>query len=106
MDKIGPGGRAVIDSIRNTSEIVYLRRQEGFVLLAIDAPVEIRFARVAARGRDESAGDLEAFKKKEDEERAGGAKAQQLEASMAAADRLIVNDGTLEEFRRKLEEVA
>jgi len=106
MDKIGKGGRAVIDSIRNASEIAYLRKQGGFVLLAIDAPVEVRFARVAARGRDESAGDLEAFRKKEDEERAGGAGAQQLEASMAAADRLIVNDGTLEEFRRKLEEVA
>jgi dephospho-CoA kinase len=106
MEKIGPGGRAVIDSIRNTTEIAYLRRQEGFVLLAIDAPPALRFARAAARGRDESAGDLEAFKRKEEEERAGGVKAQQLEASMASADRLIVNDGTLEEFRRKLEEVA
>jgi dephospho-CoA kinase len=106
MAKIGPGGRAVIDSIRNTSEIAFLRRQEGFVLLAIDAPAPMRFARVAARGRDESAGDLEAFVRKEDEERAGGAKAQQLGASIAAADRHITNDGTLEEFRRKLEEVA
>ena len=104
--KIGPERRAVIDSIRNTSEIAYLRKEKGFLLLAIDAPVEVRFARVAARGRDESAADLEAFRGKEREERAGGAKAQQLEASMAAADRLIVNDGTLEEFHRKLEEVA
>ena len=106
MEKIGAGGRAVIDSIRNTSEIAYLRRQDGFVLLAVDAPIEMRFARVAARGRDESAADLEAFRRKEDEERAGGAGAQQLEASMAAADRLILNDGTLEEFHRKLEEIA
>ena len=106
MEKIGPEARAVIDSIRNTSEIAYLRKQSGFALLAIDAPVEVRFARAAARGRDESAADLEAFKRKEAEERDGGAKAQQLEASMAAADRLIINDGTLDEFRRKLEEVA
>ena len=34
----------------------------AFVLLAIDAPVAVRFARVAARGRDESAADLEAFR--------------------------------------------
>ena len=106
MEKVGTDGRAVIDSIRNASEIAYLRRQAGFVLLAIDAPIEVRFARVAARGRDESASDLEAFRKKEDEERAGGESAQQLEASMAAADRLIVNDGTLEEFHSRLEEVA
>jgi len=106
MDKIGPDERAVIDSIRNTSEIAFLRRQKGFVLLAIDAPVEVRFARVAARGRDESAADLEAFRRKEDQERAGGALGQQLEACLAAADRLIVNDGTLLEFQRRLEETA
>jgi len=100
------GGPAVIDSIRNTAEVAFLRRQEGFVLLAIDAPIEVRFARVAERGRDESAADLEAFRKKEEQEQAGGATAQQLEACLAAADRLIVNDGTIPEFHRKLEEVA
>ncbi len=104
--RIGAGERAVIDSIRNLREIEFLRRQQGFLLLAIDAPIEVRFARAALRGRDESAGDIEAFRKKEGQERAGGAAAQQLEASMAAADRIIVNDGTLEEFHRKLEEVA
>jgi dephospho-CoA kinase len=97
---------AVIDSIRNTHEVAFLRRQEGFVLLAIDAPLAVRFARVGARGRDESAADLESFRKKEDQERVGGATAQQLAACMAAADRLILNDGTLPEFHRKLEEVA
>lgn len=100
------GGPAVIDSIRNAHEVAFLRRQEGFVLLAFDAPIALRFARVAARGRDESAADLEAFRNKEEEERAGGATAQQLEACMAAADRLILNEGTLPEFHRKLEEVA
>jgi dephospho-CoA kinase len=100
------GGPAVVDSIRNTHEVAYLRLQPGFILLAIDAPVAVRFARVAARGRDESAADLEAFRKKEDQERAGGETSQQLEACMAAADRLILNDGTIPEFHRKLEEVA
>ncbi|MBN2264897.1 MAG: AAA family ATPase [Candidatus Aminicenantes bacterium] len=106
MAKVKPGERAVIDSIRNPDEIAYLRRQEGFVLLAVDAPIETRFARAAARGRDESAADLEAFRRKEDEERRGRATGQQLEACLAAADDIIVNDGTLEEFHRRLEEVA
>ncbi len=99
-------GPAVIDSIRNMREVAYLRRQRRFVLIALDAPVEVRFRRTAARGRDESASTLEAFRAKEAEERAGGDAAQQLEACMAAADRLVVNDGTIEELRRKLEEVA
>jgi dephospho-CoA kinase len=96
-------GPTVIDSIRNTGEVAYLRRQEGFVLLAIDAPVDIRFRRVAARGRDESAATLEEFRKKEDEERAGGEAAQQLDACLAAADALVQNDGTIGEFHLKLE---
>jgi dephospho-CoA kinase len=100
------GGPAVIDSIRNTHEVAYLRSQPGFILLAIDAPAEVRFARVAARGRDESAADLEAFRKKEGQERAGGETSQQLEACMAAADRLILNDGTIPDLHRKLEEIA
>ncbi len=99
-------GPAVIDSIRNTAEVAFLRGEKGFFLLAIDAPIELRFARVAERGRDESAADLEAFRKKEEQERAGGAKAQQLEACLAAADRLILNDGTIPDLHRKLEEIA
>lgn len=106
MAGVGPEERAVIDSVRNLAEVAFLRREKGFVLLGIDAPVEVRFARAAVRGRDESARDLEAFRKKEDEERSGGASSQQLEACLAAADRVIVNDGTIAELHRKLEEVA
>ena len=100
------GGPAGVDSIPNTHEGAYLRLQPGFILLAIDAPVEVRFARVAARGRDESAADFEAFRKKEGQERTGGETSQQLEACMAAADRLILNNGTIPDLHRKLEEIA
>lgn len=101
MDRLT--GPTVFDSIRNTREVAYLRTQEGFILLALDAPLEVRFGRVAARGRNESAATLEEFRRKEDLERAGGEAAQQLEACLAAADYVIINDGTLEDLRRKLE---
>lgn len=96
---------AVVDSIRNVREVERLRELDGFVLLAVDAPLEIRFGRVAARGRDESAATLEEFRRKEEQEMAGGAAAQQLGACMALADLLITNDGTLDELHRKLEEL-
>jgi dephospho-CoA kinase len=98
-------GPAVIDSVRNMGEVGFLKSQEGFVLLAFDAPVEVRFARVRARGRNESAASLEEFREKEAEERAGGDAAQQLGACMATADRLIWNDGTIEDLHRKLESI-
>jgi dephospho-CoA kinase len=102
MDKVR--GPSVIDSIRNPREVEYLRRQEGFVLIAMDAPIEVRFARAKARGRDESAATLEEFRAKEEIEMAGGETGQQLAKCMAMADRLVANDGTLEELRRKVEE--
>ena len=96
---------AVIDSIRNVREVECLRELDGFFLLAVDAPLEIRFGRVSARGRNESAATLEEFRRKEEEEMSGGTTAQQLKACLALADQLIVNDGTLEDLRRKLEEL-
>lgn len=103
MDRVR--GPSVIDSIRNPREVEFFRKQERFVLLAVDAPIEVRFARARARGRDESAATLDEFRRKEELEMAGNETNQQLALCMAMADRTIVNDGTIEELRRKLEEL-
>jgi len=97
-------GKAVIDSIRNPSEVEHLREQEEFILLAIDAPVELRYERVKKRGREESASTLQEFIKKEKEEMTDSEKGQQLHSCMKMADFVIINSGTLEDFRLKLEE--
>jgi len=98
-------GPAVIDSIRNPSEIAALREAEGFFLIAFDAPPALRFERVSKRGRDESAPDLAAFLRKEAEENGSDPGAQQLGACMALADATVINDGTLDDLHRKLEEL-
>ncbi len=41
---------AVIESIRNLGEVAYLKAQGDAVLLAVDAPKEIRFKRINDRG--------------------------------------------------------
>jgi dephospho-CoA kinase len=97
--------RAVIDSIRNPKEMEYLKGQAGFILLAVVAPAALRFERVQKRGRNESASTLDAFIKKEAQERSDNPDAQQLDRCLAMADRTIVNDGSLEELHRKLEEL-
>jgi dephospho-CoA kinase len=96
-------GPAVIDSIRNPQEVEYLRSLGDFVLIAVDAPAEIRFERVRKRGRNESASTLEEFRQKEELERRGQINGQQLEACMGLADITIINDGTLEELWHELE---
>lgn len=101
--RLGPG-RFVVDSIRNAAEVAYLRGLGDFLLVAVDAPLELRFERARRRGRNESAATLEEFRAKEAEELRGGPAGQQLEACLRLADVLIVNDGTLDELKRKLEE--
>lgn len=98
-------GRAVIDSIRNPSEVKYLRKQKDFILLAIDAPVELRYERAMKRGRIESASTLEEFIKKEEEETTDYEKGQQLLNCMKMADHTLINAGSLEDLRKKLEEL-
>lgn len=96
-------GKAVIDSIRNPKEVEYLRQQEGFVLLSIDALPEMRYERVKKRGREESVLTLEEFIAKEAEEMSKEEKAQQLQVCMKMADFTIHNNGTLQELHKKLE---
>lgn len=96
-------GRAVIDSIRNPSEVKYLRKHKAFILLAIDAPVELRYERAVKRGRIESASTLEEFIKKEEEEMTDYEKGQQLLNCMKMADHTLINAGSLEDLHKKLE---
>ena len=98
------GGKTVIDSIRNPKEVEFLRNQGYFMLLAIDAPAELRFERVKMRGREESVSSLQEFLAKEAEEMGSDDSRQQLLACMDMADHTIINDGTLEDLRNKLEE--
>lgn len=94
---------AVIDSIRNPTEVAYLKTRAGFILLAIEAPIAVRFERALARGRNESAATIGDFARKEDEERGSKPGNQQLDACISLADAVVVNDGTLEALHRKLE---
>jgi dephospho-CoA kinase len=83
--------------------VAYFRSQESFILLAIDAPVDIRYKRVKQRGRDESASSLQEFIAKEEEEMKISVKGQQLDSCMRMADDRVTNEGSLEEFFKKLE---
>jgi len=98
-------GKTVIDSIRHPAEIEYLRSLGSFILLAVDAPVEIRFERAKKRGRDESASTLEEFIEQENREKGSGGNNQQLDRCLVLAEVTIINDGSLEELRQKLEKL-
>jgi len=95
----------VISSIRNPAEVEELKKMEGFMLIAVDAPIETRFKRVSSRGRFEGAANLEEFRKKEELEMSDDTNAQQIHNVIKIADLLIINDGTVEELHKKIDEV-
>jgi len=62
-------GRDVVDSIRNPSEVTALRRDPSFVLVAVDAPIELRFARSRSRARPGDGDSIHEFAAREERER-------------------------------------
>ena len=101
MEKVE--GDAVIDSIRNPEEVRFLKSHKNFILLAIDADVELRYERVKKRGRIESASTLQEFIKKEAEEKTSNPTQQQLHICFGMADFFVLNEGSLADLNNKLE---
>ena len=97
--------RVALVSIRNPTEVETLRGLDHFVLLGVDAPVAVRFAREASRGRESAPATLEAFVELEERENTADPNAQQLDATMALADHVLVNDGTLEDFEARVSDL-
>lgn len=96
----------VIDSIRNPQEVEALRRRNNFTLLAVEAEQAIRFERSRQRGRENAPQTLKQFVEEEARELDSANPAnQQLNATREKADVAIVNDGTLKDLHRRLDEL-
>lgn len=95
----------LVVSIRNPSEVEELRKQKDFVMIAIDAPIELRYERIKSRQRPEDHVSFEKFKEQEDRECAGDKNKQQLNKVIEMADYKIINDKTLLELQQKLEDL-
>ncbi len=100
------GKNCIIESVRAVAEVDSLRRNEQFYLFAIDAEPEIRYQRILER---KSATDSVSFQKfLEDEQRemtSSDPDKQNLQACIAKADFMFLNNETIEELQAKVEEV-
>jgi dephospho-CoA kinase len=99
------GGWDVVDSIRNPAEVGTLRTVPGFVLIGVDAPAELRFARSRLRARPGDPDSFAEFAAKEMQENSANPAGQQLRATFALSDRFIDNNGDLDLLRRHVEEL-
>jgi dCMP deaminase len=106
LKKIDPNRNYVVDSIRNPAEVEALRKSERFILLNIDAPPEVRFERIRARGRESDPQTLEEFEAIEEAERQNLAEHKQsIEDCQKLADYSVVNDGDVEQLHKKVTEI-
>jgi len=94
---------AVVDSIRSPFEIQELRKNNDFLLLGINAPVELRFERARSRGRIENASTVEQFREMEAKENLDKEGSQQLSRCYEMADVKIMNASDINELHSKID---
>lgn len=95
----------VIDSIRNLAEAKAVKALKDSKLIAVDAPIELRYKRSQQRMLDRDKVSFEDFKKLEEAENLKTTTGQQLKQCMGGADKLIINDGTIQDLQNKVDEI-
>ncbi len=93
-----PQGNVLIDGSRSLAEINCFKNMLGkdLKVIGIDAPTQMRFQRLTARGRDDDPSAFEDFQTRDNRELSWG-----LGEALENAEITLANDGTLEEFRNK-----
>ena len=94
----------IVDSIRNPAEVKTLRKNSGFMLIGIDALLEVRFKRGLKRKRPVDADTLEGFIEKEVKENKDNPENQQLKKCLQMADVIILNNSTIKGLHKKIDE--
>ncbi|MBN2052446.1 AAA family ATPase [Candidatus Woesearchaeota archaeon] len=109
LEKIGHSKKKnhyVVDSIRNPAEVEALRKNKGFALWFIDAPIELRFERVRQRQREKDPITFNDFKASEDKElKSKDSANQQLLKCREMTDAVIINDSSVEELYKKIDKL-
>ena len=85
----------MIDGCRSMDEVrAYRNITDDVNIVGIFASPATRYDRLVKRGRDDAPKNLEEFKERDDRELGWG-----LGETMALADRMIINESSLEEFK-------
>jgi dephospho-CoA kinase len=88
--------RMLVDGCRSDDEVTVFRHNFGdLFVLGIYASPETRHERMSSRGRTDDSGDLQEFYDRDRRELKWG-----IGNAFTLADGMIVNEGTLDEFRR------
>jgi dephospho-CoA kinase len=97
---------AIMEALHTIGEAEFVKSVGG-IILAVDANVAVRYARISKRGSIKDDVSFEKFAEQAKREDDGGSDASghNIRGVMAIADYTIVNNGTLEELHTQIEEV-
>ena len=97
----------VISGIRNTEELSLLKEKFGskFKLIAVIAPIELRYQRIHGRGREGDLISFEEFKAQEEMERSDSSGSHEVDALLEQADCFIDNAGSKEDLYKNIDQV-
>jgi dephospho-CoA kinase len=89
----------LIDGVRSHEEVETLRAELGhdFRLVAIHTDPDHRFQRMVHRARADDSSDLSVLRARDEREMNWG-----IARTIALADEMLVNDGSLEQFRKRV----
>lgn len=95
-----PSNRVIIDGLRSLYEAdIFKEHFKSFTLVAVHAPPEIRFERLKLRGRSDDPPNYEVFHERDMRELGVG-----LGNVIAMAEKIIVNDNSIEGFKALVRE--
>jgi dephospho-CoA kinase len=92
----------VVDGVRGIAEVECFRLEfgEGFMLISIYAPIEVRFSRIQKRGRSDDMDSIEGLRNRDERELSWG-----MGEAIEASNIEIENNFTLEIFKKDVIEV-
>jgi dephospho-CoA kinase len=98
-------GHYVVDGLRNPGEIAELKKSDDFYLVAVDAPQRMRYERTVSRKTGDSISWKDFAEQDNREVSEKDSSKMQLNECIGMADFKILNDGSLQEFESKIDEI-
>ena len=97
--------KVVADGVRNPDEIREFKKRKDAYVIAVTASQRVRFKRMKMRGREGDPTGFREFKRLDNIENRGVTKGQEINNCIKIADYVIENIGTLDELKKKVDEI-
>ena len=100
------GGDAVIESIRNLGELAFLREQDNFFMVAVDANPKLRYERVQSRAEEADKVTYDQFMEHDRLELYGKEKWEMnIDGIIKDSDHVLMNEGSLEDLHNQIDQM-